>query len=193
MYKVFGAKRTRALRVLWMLEELGETYEHVAVPPRSDAVKLYNQTGKVPVLLVDDVAITDSSAILTYLADRHGRFAAPAGSIERGRQDAMLHRVLDEMDAILWTAARHSFILPEERRVTEVKPTCKWEFEKNVAQILEEVQTEYLCGTVPTVADFVFAHCCVWAQSAKFPISDEFRHYANRMLERPAYVNLTSV
>ena len=40
---------------------------------------------------------------------------------QRAKQDALLHRVNDEIDAVLWTAARHSFILPEAERVPAVK------------------------------------------------------------------------
>ena len=33
MYQVIGTARSRALRVLWILEELDQPYEHVAVNP----------------------------------------------------------------------------------------------------------------------------------------------------------------
>ena len=36
MYKVIGSVKTRAFRVIWMLEELGEPYELIAAAPRSD-------------------------------------------------------------------------------------------------------------------------------------------------------------
>ncbi|MGY9039234.1 MAG: glutathione S-transferase N-terminal domain-containing protein, partial [Rhodobacterales bacterium] len=42
MYKVIGATKSRAMRVMWMLEELGQPYEHVPCGPRSDEAKQYN-------------------------------------------------------------------------------------------------------------------------------------------------------
>ena len=36
MYKVIGATKTRAMRVMWMLEELGQPYDHLPCAPRSD-------------------------------------------------------------------------------------------------------------------------------------------------------------
>ncbi|MEM1302522.1 MAG: glutathione S-transferase N-terminal domain-containing protein, partial [Pseudomonadota bacterium] len=71
-YTVIGSARSRAFRVLWALEELGVPYEHLAEGPRSDKVFELNPLGKVPVLLDGDEAITDSNAILHYLADKHG-------------------------------------------------------------------------------------------------------------------------
>ena len=58
MYKVIGFPKTRAFRVLWMLEELGLDYDVDPVKPRSEEAKAYNPSGKVPVLLVDGEAIS---------------------------------------------------------------------------------------------------------------------------------------
>ena len=41
MYKVIGSRASRGLRVLWMLEELGQPYEHVPAKPRSDEARSY--------------------------------------------------------------------------------------------------------------------------------------------------------
>lgn len=46
MYTVIGTVRTRAARVLWMLEELGLPYEHLAAAPRSEGVTAFNPAGK---------------------------------------------------------------------------------------------------------------------------------------------------
>ncbi|MFT7311817.1 MAG: glutathione S-transferase, partial [Paracoccaceae bacterium] len=116
MYTVIGDIKSRAMRVIWMLEELGEPFEHRAAPPRSDDVLAVNPAGKVPVLIEDNVPILDSTAILTYLADKHGKLTFPAGTLERARQDGLTQFLLDELDSSLWMAARHSFILPEELR-----------------------------------------------------------------------------
>jgi glutathione S-transferase len=39
MLKLYGAARSRSIRVLWMLGELGVPYEHVDYLPRSPATK----------------------------------------------------------------------------------------------------------------------------------------------------------
>ena len=112
MYKVLGTANTRAFRVMWMLEELDQPYDHVPAAPQSDGVVAFNPSGKVPVLIEDGTPITDSTAIIQYLADRHGALTHKAGTIERARQDSLTQFLLDEFDAVLWTAARHTFVLP---------------------------------------------------------------------------------
>ncbi|WP_323022506.1 glutathione S-transferase family protein [Pararhodobacter sp.] len=188
-YTLIGAASTRAGRALWMLEELGVPYEHVGVKPHAEEVTRHYPRGKVPVLLVDGEPLTDSTAIIQYLADAHGRFTAAAGTLDRARQDAMLHLILDEFDAVLWTSARHSFILPAERRVPEVKESLRWEFSVNQASLVRRMgDRPYVTGDEFTVADLVLAHCLIWARAAKFEITEPaLQDYAKRIAERPAF------
>ncbi|SIS55599.1 glutathione S-transferase [Roseivivax lentus] len=187
-YTIIGSAKTRAFRPLWLLEELGLDYDHRPVGPRSDEVRRVSPLGKVPVLVADGTTIPDSGAILHYLADRHGDWTHPAGSLERARQDAWTFRILDELDALLWTAARHSFILPEEHRVPQVKESLRTEFANNLTRITDEMEGPYLMGETPTVPDILLCHCGGWARVAKFPDAPEaFKAYSKRLRERPAY------
>jgi glutathione S-transferase len=137
MYTVIGSFRSRAFRVLWAVEELGLDYEHLPESPRSESVLKHNPSGKIPVLLDDGEAVTDSTAIMTYLADKHGALTFAAGTLNRARQDAWTNQILDDIDAVLWTAARHSFILPEEMRLPAIKDSLKWEYERNLKRITD--------------------------------------------------------
>lgn len=187
MYQVVGTGRTRAFRVLWMLEELGLDYEHLDVAPRSENILAYNPSGKVPVLLVDGEPIIDSTAIMTYLADKHGGLTYPAGSLQRARQDALSQFLLDELDAILWTAARHTFILPEEMRLPAIKPSLKWEFERSVEFLMRRMgDGPFLMGEKMTIPDIIACHCVSWAIASKFPLSDAFKAYSKRLSSRDA-------
>ena len=188
-YTVIGSAKTRALRVIWMLEELGQPYDHKPALPRSDEVTQVNVSGKVPVLIADGATLTDSTAILTYLADRHGQFTHPAGTLERARQDGFTGLILDEIDAVLWTASRHSFILPAEMRLPEIKTSLKWEYARNLARLAGQFGGPFLMGERMTVPDILLAHCLTWAVSAKFPEAmPVMAEFHSRMLARPAYL-----
>lgn len=188
MYTVIGGARSRALRVLWMLEELGIPYEHVAAPPRSDDVVAVNPAGKIPVLIEDGTPITDSTAILQYLADKHGALTHKAGTLDRARQDSLTQFLLDEFDAALWMAARHSFVLPEELRQSAIKDSLKWEFERSQKTLVARMADgPFLMGAQMTVPDIVLTHCGTWAHTAKFPLVEpRLTEYLDRMQERPA-------
>lgn len=189
MYRVIGTAKSRARRVLWMLEELGQPYDHIPANPQSDGVAQFNPAGKVPVLIDDGTPITDSTAILTYLADRHGDLTHPAGTLNRARQDSLTQFLLDEFDAALWLAARHSFILPEEMRLGAIKNTLRWEFEASQKTLVHRMsEGPFLMGDRLTVPDLILTHCLDWALSARFPITEHrLTGYLDQMRLRPAY------
>lgn len=189
-YTLIGAVRSRAFRVLWTLEELGLAYEHIDAAPRSEAVTRISPAGKVPVLVADGVPITDSVAIMTYLADRHGGLTFQAGTLDRARQDSLTHMILDEFDAILWTAARHSFVLPEEHRVPAIKDSLQWEFARSQSALVARMAEDgpFLMGETMTIADILLAHCGGWAINAKFPITEpRLKDHIAMMRDRPAF------
>ncbi|MBO0347126.1 glutathione S-transferase family protein [Roseibium sp. CAU 1637] len=190
MYKIVGSPRTRVMRIIWLLEELGLPYELEPAAPRSERILSLNPNGKVPVLLDGDAVLTDSVAICTYLADKHGQFTFPAGTIERAKQDSFTQFGVDELEGALWTSAKNTFANPEGHRVKEVKTVCAWEF----AQGLKVLETRlgdgpYVMGEAFTIADIIIGHCSGWAVVTKFDLPSEgpLYEYFKRLRERPAF------
>jgi len=85
MVKIYGFARvnkvargnTRDLRVLWALEEMGLPYEIVGMDhPNHDldspSYRVLNPFGQIPVIDDDGVVVTESGAILLYLARKNG-------------------------------------------------------------------------------------------------------------------------
>lgn len=188
MYKVVGLPRTRAMRVLWLLEELGQDYEIEVARPHSDEVKAGNPGGKVPVLHDGDLILPDSVAICTYLADKHGACTHPAGTPARGRQDAMTQFAVEMVDGTLWTASKNTFANPEEHRCADVIPVCRYEWDKAMTTLAAHVDGhEFIAGDMFTIPDLVIGHCAGWAQRIEFPIPEgPVADYMARMRARPA-------
>lgn len=188
MYDVIGTRASRAFRVLWLLEEMGIEYNHLPLAPRSPEVLAANPSGKIPALRDGDDVLTDSTAIMTYLSDKHGQFTHTPGTIARARQDALTHQILDEVDSVLWTAARHSFVLPEEHRVPAVKASLMWEYGRNLERLAAALETPFLQGETMTIADILLTHCLQWAGRAGFPDAGEkLNEYSARLVARPAF------
>ena len=195
MYKVIGNTNTRAMRVLWAMQEIGLNYHHLRVNARSPEASKANFSGKVPSLDVDGIIINDSTAIITYLADKYNKLTFLPGTIERAQQDSFTQFILDELDAVLWTAARHSFVLPKELRVSEVKDTLRWEFAKSIKTLeLRMGDGPNLMGEKFTIPDIILTHIGGWARVAKFDIPDgKLREYFRRQIKRPAYISAIKV
>ena len=189
MYQVIGKIRSRTLRVLWMLEELGQPYEHIIAGSHSEAVTEVNPEGKIPVLIEDGVTLTDSTAIIQYLADKHGALTHPAGTINRAIQDGLTQFLLDEFDAALWVATRHMLYLPKELRQEGIHDTVGWELARSQKVLAERMgDGPFLMGEDMTVPDIILTHCGGWALSAGFKISEpQLKEYFRMMRDRPAY------
>ncbi|MFV2054239.1 glutathione S-transferase family protein [Aliiroseovarius sp. YM-037] len=189
MYQVIGAARSRTLRVLWMLEELGLDYEHIPARPHSPDVTEENPAGKIPVLIEGDATLTDSTAIIQYLADKHGALTYPAGTIDRARQDGMTQLLLDEFDAALWVAVRHMHLLPEALRQDGIANTVGWEISRSAERLAHRIDGQpFVMGDEMTVPDIILTHCGGWAMSGGFRNEVKvLRDYLRRMRNRPAY------
>ena len=188
MYKIIGSVKSRTFRVLWMLEEMGLPYEYTHVPPHSKLVKQYNSSGKIPILIDLEAVITDSNAIMTYLADKHSTMTARAGSIERAHQDAISHRIIDEIDAVLWAASRSSLGLKELDNFPNINDRFKREYKRNLDRLEKQVKGPFMMGENLSLPDFILGHCAGWAYVAQFPAGNEmFGAYVKSLRTRPAY------
>jgi glutathione S-transferase len=85
MLKLYFAPRTRAIRVRWLLEELGLPHELARVPfiVPSHTFAQSTSLGKLPVLEDGDVTICESGAIVEDVVERYGggRLAPPIGVV----------------------------------------------------------------------------------------------------------------
>lgn len=109
MLKVYGFSRvnkfargnTRDLRVLWALEEMGLSYEIVGMDhPNhdldSEEFRAKNPFGQIPVIDDDGVVVTESGAILLYLARKSGKL--------------MPHELAGEAQVLRWSVAALSSV-----------------------------------------------------------------------------------
>lgn len=84
--KIYGGKKSRAIRAMWMLEELGMEYEFQPLDFTTGENKTpeylsLNPAGKVPTLVDGDFVLTESMAITTYLAQKYNSPLVP-GTVE---------------------------------------------------------------------------------------------------------------
>ena len=96
MIKLYYAPRTRSVRIVWLLEELGLPYTLERVefqPPARDFFVQKTPLGKLPTIEDGDVVMGESGAIVEYILERYGngRLAPPIGSPLRPRFLQWLH------------------------------------------------------------------------------------------------------
>jgi glutathione S-transferase len=79
---IHGTAKSRAVRTIWMAEELGLPYVHDPVDFRdggasTEAFRSMNDLEQVPVISDGDLTMSESLAINLYLARKHGGPVAP--------------------------------------------------------------------------------------------------------------------
>lgn len=182
------------MRVRWTLQELDVGFEPIRVNlqagehQRPQFLRI-NPAGKIPVLVDGDVVLTESVAIVLYLAEKYsGKGLFPAGVAERAQVNRWLLFAATELEQPLWRIARNTMLYPEEQRLPQDVAVASREFKEMTAVLAEHMRgLEFVAGDRVTVADFVTAYTLDWGNEYK--LLDDFPElvaYMERMYARPA-------
>jgi glutathione S-transferase len=191
--KLYHAPRTRSIRILWLLEELGLTYQLATVAFRPPRLSFEQDTplGKFPVIEDDGLVMSESGAILEYLIEKYGegRLGPAAGSAVRARYLQWVHFAEATAMPPVNDITRHTLLLPEADRIARVADDGR----ARVANVLNVVEralagNEYLVGHELSGADimmgyFLMAAGMLGLVGAPHP---NVAAYWNRLTARPA-------
>jgi glutathione S-transferase len=178
---------SRAAPVVWMLEEVGASYELryvdlMAGAQKAPEITALNPMGKLPILTEGDVVVTESAAIGLYLADRHayGRLAPRVDDPARG------------------TYLRWSLFAPSVIEPGSVAKTAGWPFKEGQAgwgsheAMLSAIESAiahraFLLGDTFSMADVIFGGTLRWMLGVKMiDPRPAFTAYVERLAARPA-------
>jgi glutathione S-transferase len=191
--KLYGFPPTRSIRALWMLRELGVDFEFVNVNLGADENRrpeflALNPAGKLPVLVDGDFVLTESVAIVLYLAEKYpDRGLLPAKPEARAKVNRWLLFTATELEQPLWRIARHTAIYPKDKRLPDEVVLARQDFQ-DMAAVMEAYMSgrQFLVGDGVTVADFVAAYTLDWANEVHLlDASPNLRGYMDRMYARP--------
>ena len=191
--KLFEFAPTRSIRARWTLQELGVAFEAVTInllagENRSSAFLKINPAGKVPVLVDGDVVLTESIAIVLYLAEKYPeRRLVPTDLAGRAQLNRWLLFTTTELEQPLWRITRHTRLYPEDKRLPGEVALARDEFTA-MAGILEEHMNArtFVMGDTVTVADFVLGYTLDWAKLINLLDGlPRLEAYTERMYARP--------
>ena len=195
--KLYGYRNGRTLRALWALEEAGAEYDYIEIDlmrgeGREPWFLELNPGGKVPVLDDGGTVITESAAVCMHIAEKYpdGGLLPPPGTPARTECYKWISFVLTELDAPLWTIAKHRFALPKERRIPGAIETASWEFGVAVQILANGLGgRRFLAWNRLTVADIIAGHTLLWAKSARQEIGSEaLARYVDNLTARDAFM-----
>jgi glutathione S-transferase len=184
---------TRSIRVRWMLQELGVDFEAVTVnlqagEHRHPEFLKINPAGQVPVLVDDDLVLTESVAIVLYLAEKYPhKGLLPTDIKQRLQVYRWLLFAATELEQPLWRIARHTMIYPEHLRLPAEVTLARQDFTGMVAVMEDHMQgQQFIVGNTVTIADFVCAYTLDWANEVRLLDGcPQLLQYLERMYARP--------
>jgi len=181
----------RSVRVRWTLQELGVDFEAIPVnlfagdAQRPEFLKL-NPAAKIPVLVDGDLVLTESAAIVLYLAEKYGKFL-PADARGRAEVNRWLMFTITELEQPLWRIAKNVNLYPQAQRLAADIPLAGQDF-RRMADVAEKHMQgrTFVAGDSVTVADFVLAYTLDWANEVKLlDRCPQLLAYMERMYARP--------
>jgi glutathione S-transferase len=179
--KLYGMGQSRSMRALWALEEAGIPYEYQEVTLRTDATATnsakhpsyleLNTQGKVPTLVDNDLVITESMAVLNYIA----RSAPESGLLPKAsmaayaKHDELVSFILLELEQPLWTRGKHLFAIKCLEHLT--------------------ADGEFALGNQFSLVDILLAQTLNWAIRFDFHVPENLvaykdHHYQRRAMQR---------
>ncbi len=193
--KVYFAPNSRAVRTVWLLEEIGLPYELERFTlgqkeMRGPEYARINPNGRVPTLVDGDITITESTAIAQYLAAKYAPGLAP------GPEDpnfATYLQWLHYAEGMIMPPVNNyvveTILLPPERRNEAMAKRAL----KLLNKVLAAAEThmegrEFIAGEF-NVADTVTGHAVIISRrlGADFSVLPNLSAYANRLEARPAF------
>ena len=190
MLTLHHAPRSRSLRILWLLEELGEPFEVNCVsiargqgPGAPDPANPHPDK-KVPALSHDGALVTESAAIVLYLTDAfpHAGLGPQVGAPGRAAYLTWLAYSAGVVEPALFAIARGHVQAEGEAA------TAAWgdprAMERRLAQTLSA--HPYVLGEAFSGADVLIGSAVQFAQRL-MPGHPEFDAYLARLAARPAF------
>lgn len=200
--KLYGAARSRAVRNLWLLHEIGMKFEHV------DIVQTYNKTkdeqttcrdatflrinpnGHIPAIDDDGLVMFESLAINLYIAKKYGKTLGPANLGEDALMTMWSFWAANECEMAALSIVQNRVSNPQDKR-DPAKAAAAIEALRQPFSVLDDAlaATGFVVGGRFTVADINVAMVLTYARPAPelFEGAPRVKAWFESLAARPAF------
>jgi glutathione S-transferase len=194
--KLYHCKKSRSLRPLWTLEEMGLDYELISMPfpPRflHEGYLDINPLGTVPFFVDGETRMSESAGISQYLVDRYGptSLAVAMDEADYGSYLNWLHRSDATLTFPQTLVLRYTTLEAEERRIPQVAEDYKRWFLSRLKSVERALEGhEYLCAERFTIADICVGFALYLSQTLGMSeaMTPNIDRYWKLISSRPAF------
>ena len=199
--KVYFAPKSRAVRTVWLLEEIGLPYELEKFQlgqkeMRAPDYMAINPNGRVPTLVDSDVTITESTAIAQYLAAKYAPNLAPSPDAPNFADYLQwLHYAEGMIMPPINNYVVETILLPPERRNDEIAMRALKLLNRTLSAVEKHMKEREFLADHFTIADTITGHAVIMARrfDADFSLLPNLSNYADRLEIRPAFQRAEAV
>lgn len=193
--KVYFAPQSRAVRTVWLLEEIGKPYELVKFTlgqkeMRGPDYTAINPNGRVPTVVDGDSTISESTAIAQYLAAKYAPGLAPGPKAQNFAEYLQwLHYAEGMIMPPINNYVVETILLPPERRNEEIAMRALKLLNRTLVAVEQHMDgRDFLAGDF-TIADTITGHAVIMSRrlGAEFAELPNLSSYADRLEGRPAF------
>ncbi len=195
--RIYGIAASRAIRTLWMAEELGLAYEHVPIHYRDDPdgplgkngadFRQASPLGRIPAIDDDGFRLCESMAINLYLARKHGGGLWPATLAGEALAYQWSFFAVTEIDGPMVEWASHAIVLPEDKRDPARASDALGRLQAPLAAVDSALaRSPWLAGEAFTVADLNLAAAMFRARRMDHAARPHLARWLGECFARPA-------
>jgi glutathione S-transferase len=185
---------SRGRVVRWMLEEICQPYKTELLGfdggMNAQAFRAINPMGKVPALVHNGTVITETAAIIAYLAETFPEYHLCPTTLERGAYYRWMFFAAGPLEQALFVN-NLGISIPEEKRIA----AGFGDYQRTLDTLEVAIQSApYLAGDRFTAADlYVASHISAGIFMNTIEKRPTFIDYAKRMTTRPAYIRASDI
>ena len=191
---IYGIPTSRALRILWLANELGLDFNYVPVDfsggSRQPEFMKLNPNGHVPVIDDDGLILWESLACNLYLIKKHGGPLQPKSLADEGRALQWSFWVMTEVEKAALTQLM-KLVYPAD--IPDTEAAAQKQKLIPALGVLNGALAgkDYLLGSSFTIADLNVAAVLAWLKIVKYDFSTvpNVEAWLTRCLARPAYAS----
>ena len=193
--KVYFAPQSRAVRTVWLLEEIEMEYDLVRFSlgqkeMRGPEYTKVNPNGRVPTVIDGDTTITESTAIAQYLGAKYAPELTPGPD---AANFATYLQWLNYAEGMIMPPINNyvveTILLPPDRRNEEIAIRSLKLLNRTLGAAEIHMQGREFLADVFTVADTITGHAVVMSRrlGADFSERPNLTAYADRLESRDAF------
>ena len=193
--KVYFAAGSRAVRTVWLLEEIGKPYDLVRFTlgqkeMRGPEYAKVNPNGRVPTLVDGDTTITESTAIAQYLGAMYAPELTPGPDTANF---ATYLQWLNYAEGMIMPPINNyvveTILLPPERRNEENAARALKLLNRTLGAAEAHMEGRNFIADDFTIADTITGHAVIMSRrlGANFSECPNLNAYADRLENRDAF------